>query len=319
MSLRVTWLSLWRLSRPETWMVTFLPVIIGHTLAARELVPAQAQWLAALQSMDLALAAAALAASTDYILALAVMGPLIWVPTLLMNDIHDLPGDKVNPRKARSPLVQGIVTTGWAARWAAIFAILAVFVGWYVSPAFAAIVLLNLALAWAYSAPPLRWKTRPGADVAVNALGVGLLSALAGWTIAAPIGEFPWLFAPQGLLVAIAVYVPTTLVDHDADAEVGYATLATHLGRRGAYRIGWWSWVLCNAGAIALSAADIIIPRAMLPILLIFAPLLIGEYHAFIGKAPNGEEMVKGIVLCSFTFLAVNAVFALMYTGIWMP
>ena len=57
----------------------------------------------------------------------------------------------------------------------------------------------------------------------------------------------------------------------------------------------------------------------MLPVLAIFVPLLLYEYHAFIGKARDPAALVQGILLCSLTFLAVNLVFALLYTGLWSP
>jgi lycopene elongase/hydratase (dihydrobisanhydrobacterioruberin-forming) len=308
-------------------MVSLLPMLVGYVLASRTLAPGLDLWVGfwaqaasggASTTQFLDTTTAWVATARPWLLGLVVMGPLLWVPTLLWNDLQDLPGDRQNPRKARSPLVQGIVSADLVRIVSYGSALLAVAVAAAVGIQFAALVVACLLLAWLYSVPPARLKTRPGADVAVNALGVGLLSALAGWSIAAPLGAFPWHFAPQGLLVAIAVYVPTTLVDHQADQAAGYLTLATHLGPRRAYRIGWWAWIACNLGAIALAAANAILPRRMLPILLVFAPLLLYQYHAHIGKARDGPEMVKGIILCSLTFLAVNALFALMYTGMWV-
>jgi 4-hydroxybenzoate polyprenyltransferase len=321
-------LALWRLSRPEAWMVSVLPLYVGHVLATRELVPGLAAWAAfwakasgqgATAGEFWATLMAWLHAATPLMLAMLALGPLAWTATLLINDVHDLPADRSNPRKARSPLVQGIVSAGWAHRAAYVFAVLAVGVGLAVNWRFALLVAACLALAWLYSVPPVRLKTRPGSDLAVNALGIGLLSGVAGWSITASPASFPWPFAPQGLLVAAAIYVPTTLVDHDADLRAGYSTLATHLGPRRAYLVGWWSWVLCNVGALALSWNGLYIPRAMFPLLLIFVPLLLFEYHQLIGRATSSVERVKGIFVCSATFLAVNLVFALMYTGLWKP
>lgn len=319
-------LSLWRLSRPEVWLVTWVPMYVGHLLATREIVPGFARWAAFWASAAAEGETASgffgtllgwLGETRAFLFACLAMGPLVWAATLLVNDVHDLEGDRKNPRKSRSPLVQGLVTRGWALASAYVFATLAFAVALLVNLAFAAFTLAALALAWAYSAPPLRLKTRPGADVLVNAIGVGGLAGLAGWAIARPVAESPWPFLPQALLVAAAVYVPTTLVDHDADRASGYSTFATKLGPRRAYLVGFACWTLSCAGAIALAAAEIVIPRVMLPILVIFCPLLVFEYHAFIGKAETPRAMVKGILLCSFTFLAVNLVFALMYTGLW--
>jgi len=319
-------LYLWRLSRPEVWLVTIIPMYVGWLLASRQIVPGFPIW-AAFWAKAAASGAttsdffAALAdwwrASRVFVLACVAMGPLVWLATLLINDVHDLPSDRANPRKASSPLVQGLVSRGWAAGAAYGAAGAALLVAAFAAWSFALLVLACLILAWAYSAPPLRLKTRPGADVLVNAVGVGALSALAGWSLASPLADAPWAFLPQGILVAAAVYVPTTIVDLAPDAHAGYATFATKLGRDRAYRVGFACWVAANLGALLLSSLGLILPRAMLPILAIFCPLLVYEYHAFIGKARDGPEMVKGVILCSLTFAAVNAVFALLYTGLW--
>lgn len=320
-------LYLWRLSRPEAWAVSLLPVLLGNLVATREILPNLHVWTAfwAHATSEGATFGDFTTALVDWLvgsrgllLAVVALGPLAWAATLLINDVHDLPGDRANPRKARSPLVQGLVTRGWAHGAAYVAAALALIVAALVNARFLLLVALCLVLAWTYSAPPVRLKTRPGADVAVNAIGVGLLSAVAGWVITQPFTTAPYWLAPQGLLVATAIYVPTTLVDHDADRAAGYATLATHLGAKAAYRIGFWAWVGANAGAILLAAKDIVIPHRMLVLLLVFDPLMVWQYHQFIGRARTPEDRVWGIVLSSVTFFAVNLVFALMYTGLWV-
>lgn len=304
-----------------------LPVLIGHTLATRDMVPGFDLWVGFWSTASASGASfglfvdtlrAWLALSWRFLLALVVAGPLLWLATLLINDVHDLPGDRENPRKAKSPLVQGLVRVGWAHRAAYVVAVatlvLAVPVGW----TFAGLILVAVVLAWVYSAPPLRLKTRPGADVALNAIGIGLGAGLAGWSIAAPLSEVPWAFVPQGLLVAVAVYVPTTLVDYESDVAAGYETFATKLGPKAAYRVGWAAWVLANVGALWLSWTDRFLPHEMFPVLVVFVPVLLLQYHAGIGRAASPEARIAGIVLTSLTFLAVNMVFALMYTGLWV-
>ena len=319
-------LYLWRLSRPEVWLVTILPVYVGYVLASRELVPGLELWTAfwagaadagATSAEFRATFAAWWTQARGLVLACVAMGPLVWLATLLINDVHDLPSDRVNPRKAASPLVRGQVALRTAHAGAYVFAVATLAVSWLVGPVFAALVAACLVLAWLYSAPPGRLKTRPGADVLVNALGVGALAGLAGWSLARPLADLPWAFAPQALLLAAAVYIPTTLVDHDADRAAGYRTFATTLGRRRAYLVGFACWVVANVGAVALAWGGLIIPRAMLPLMAIFCPLLVYEYHAFIGRARDPVEMVKGVILCSLTFLCVNLVFVLQYTGLW--
>ena len=51
------------------------------------------------------------------LVALLVLGPLIWGAVLAQNDLHDLPSDRVNPRKATAPLVTGAVSAGRLRIW----------------------------------------------------------------------------------------------------------------------------------------------------------------------------------------------------------
>jgi len=205
---------------------------------------------------------------------------------LLINDTHDVATDRRNPRKASSPLVQGVVSAGWACRTAHLIAALALVGASLVSTTFLVLVATCLVLAWAYSVPPVRLKSLPGGDVLVNA-------------------------------VAIGVYAPTTIVDRKPDLAAGDRTIATQMGAENAYRVGWWAWVAANAGAIVLAGLDRVIPRGFLPVLLVFVPLLLWQYRTFASPDRDPEALVRGIVLCSLTFAAVNLLFALAYTG-WL-
>jgi 4-hydroxybenzoate polyprenyltransferase len=318
--------TVWRLSRPPIWMVSILPVYLGHMLASRKLLPGLNRWGDLLaRATDRGVTAHEvwvaftgwLGDARPFLVALGVMGPLVWGATLAINDAYDLSGDKVNPRKSEAPLVRGLATPAFARRAAKAFAGAALVGAATINLTFLALVAAFLALAWAYSVPPLRLKTRPGADLAVNALGVGVLAVLAGWSAARPLGAFPWIVLPQGLLVATAVYVPSTLVDEAADRASGFLTFATALGREHAYRVGWRAWSASCVGAVFLAATNTVVPRRMLPIFAASLPLLLWEYHALIGKARNERAMERGIVICSITFAAANLAFALMYTGVW--
>ena len=277
-------------------MVSLLPFWIAHVLATHELVPSHHR--------------------RELLIATLVIGPVLWASASWVNDACDVDGDRMNPRKADSPLVRGVLSARAVWRGAAAAAIAAVALSLTVNMAFALVVAGALALAWAYSVPPVRLKTRPGADLAANALAVGVVTLLAGWTVTRPLGEFPWYVLPQGLLVATALYVPTTLVDADSDRRSGYRTIATTLGDRRAYLVGWTAWVLSCAGAVLLAALDVLVPRQMLWVFAATIPLLLWEYEVLIGRARDSAGIVRGIVVCSLTFLVSNSVFALMYTGV---
>lgn len=292
-------LAWWHLTRPAVWMVSLLPFWIAHVLATRELLPSHHRG--------------------ELLVAAAVMGPILWASASWVNDACDLDGDRINPRKADSPLVQGAVSARAVWRGAIVAAVAAITLAFTVNVAFALVVAGALALAWSYSAPPLRLKTRPGADLAANAVAVGIVTLLAGWAVTRPLAEFPWYVLPQGLLVATALYVPTTLVDADSDRRSGYRTIATTLGDRRTYLVGWTAWVLSCGGAVLLAALDVLVPRPMLLVFAVAIPVLLWEYHILIGRARSPAGIVRGIVVCSLTFLVSNGLFALMYTGVWEP
>jgi len=235
------------------------------------------------------------------------------------DDVHDLETDRRNPRKADAPLVRGALSAG-AVRLAAYLSAVAALAGaLVVGIEFALLTAGVLVLAWAYSVPPLRLKSRPGADVASNTIAVGVLPLLAGWTITGPVADFPWWFLFQSAAVLVALYVPTTLVDVDADLAAGDRTIATRLGRRRAYRLGWAAGLVAAAGTLVLAATGTVIPRSLVGMYVVVVPILVVAYHLLIGRAATSAAMVRGIVLLSFAFLVPCATFALVYTGVWQP
>ena len=280
--------------RPAFWGVSVLPYYVGVLLATHRLVPAPADW------PRLGLGA-------------LVMGPLLWLSVLAINDAHDLPGDLLNPRKSKSPLLDGRVSVGTAKWIAAIAGIASLAAGLAVGPVFALGVLLAVILGYAYSVPPVRLKTRAGFDVAVNSLALGAFGPLAGWAaVTNDLHGFPWLMALQGTLVAIGLYLPTTLADLEADRAAGYSTIAVRLGASTTYRLGFAAWIAAAGLCVVLAAADLVIPRSMLALEIVMVPVLIAAYRRYIGPG----QTFKGVITVSFLFLCPCAAFALTYVGV---
>jgi chlorophyll synthase len=286
-------LDLWALARPWFWPVSLLPYYVGFVLATHRLLPTAAQVPALL-------------------LGAVVVEPLVWLAVLAVNDAHDLPGDRLNPRKAGTPLTSGRLSVRDVHGIALGAAGIALLASLGVSHAFAAGALLSLALGWLYSTPPVRLKARPGADVAANALALGALGPLAGWTAVHPLSGFPWPFALQGVLVGAALYVPTTLVDHDADVASGYRTVAVRLGKRDAYRLGFGAWTAAGVLSVVLAATGTVVPRGMLPFEALTVPGLIVAYHLLLRRNPS----IPRIAAVSILFLIPSAVFGLTYTHV---
>lgn len=281
------------IGRPLLWPVSLLPFYCGVVLATHRLIPTVA---------DL----------PDAVVGAVVAGPLVWVAVLALNDVHDLPGDLRNPRKCTAPLVTGRLTPADARAVTAIAAVLAVLTALVVGTTFAAGTVLMLGLGWAYSAPPLRWKTRPGIDVAVNAAAVGMLGPLAGWTAVHGIIGFPWLMAAQGALVGVALYVPTTLADLGADVRSGYRTVAVALGARRAYLLGFACWVAAAVASVWLAYDGAVIPRRMLAFEVVLVPVLVPAYHLLLAK----RQTFARIVAVASLFLAPSGLFVLTYVGL---
>ncbi|HKT00014.1 MAG TPA: UbiA family prenyltransferase, partial [Rugosimonospora sp.] len=165
---------------------------------------------------------------------------------------------------------------------------------------------------WLYSAPPVRLKSRPGADVAANALALGALAPLAGWTAVHSLSGYPWPISVQGTLVGAALYIPTTLADYEADAGSGYQTVAVTLGRRRTYLVGLVAWTVAAGLSVVLAATGTVIPRRMLPFEAVTVPGLVLAYHLLLRR----RQSIRRIAVVSLLFLVPSAFFALTYAGV---
>lgn len=286
-------LDLLLIARPWFWPVSLLPYYVGVVLATHRLLPAAADVLRPTVGA-------------------AVAGPLVWLAVLAINDAYDRSGDLLNPRKAGTPVTSGRVPAATAARVAVTAGALALVVATVVGTAFTAGTLLVLALGWAYSVPPVRLKERPGADVAVNALAIGAIGPAAGWCAVHGIAGFPWALALQGTLVGVALYLPTTVVDLDADRARGYRTIAVRLGASSTYRLGLAAWVAAAGLSVLLAWYGVLIPRRMLGLQAGLIPLLVYAYHRLLSRRPSFAR----IAVVSFLFLLPSGGFLLTYTGV---
>ncbi|MFI6074267.1 UbiA prenyltransferase family protein [Actinoplanes sp. NPDC051343] len=271
-------------SRPWFWPVSWVPAYLGTVLAGRAWLPARED-------------------AARAVVALLILGPLVWGAVLAQNDLHDLPSDCANPRKATAPLVTGAVSVADLRRWYRVIALAAVGAALFVGPLFVLGVAGVLLLGWAYSVPPLRLKTRPGWDVAVNALVVGVVSPVAGWSITRAPWQFPWQFGLIGVLFAAALYVPTTVTDLAADTGAGDTTFAVRLGARFAYGLGLALWGAALAVSVLCAALDVLVPRSTLVEQLVMAPVLLAAYAA-LTRRPTITRMA-----------AVSMVFAIPTVG----
>ncbi|MFI2713300.1 UbiA family prenyltransferase [Micromonospora sp. NPDC018662] len=252
--------ALVRLTRPWFWPLGWAAAYAGSVLATRD-------WLPPPAALPRSLAA------------LVVLGPLVWTAVLTGNDRHDLPSDRRNPRKATAPLVTGVLTATDLVRaqvgaTAAALALAATVIG----PAFALGTAVVLLLGWAYSAPPVRLKVRPGLDVAANAAAVGVLAPLAGWSLHRPVTGYPLLIAALGLFLVAALYLPTTVLDVDADTAAGDTTAAVCWGARRCRRAGLTLWTAATGVWLVVCHLGVLVRRDSWTVQDLWAPVLVVGY-----------------------------------------
>jgi len=109
--------------------------------------------------------------------------------------------------------------------------------------------VLLIAVAWMYSAPPLRLKERPPLDSLSNGLGYFLLPFVMGFSLNASLRDM----LPRYYLLALCVcgiHAVATAADDEADRAAGHRTFAVAFGRRAA------AAVACAAFAITWMYAD---------------------------------------------------------------
>lgn len=315
-----------RLLRPEFWLVCLLPAYMGFVLAERDLLPHQARLVDLVERMFFSGLTTRefltgfggwLWAGRRFWFGMVALGPCIWGATLLFNDYWDLEMDRGNPRRRRSPLLLGRVRPGHALAGSILLAVVGLALALATSAIYFGFMAGCVALSWAYSAPPLRLKQRPGADILVNAVGIGVLCGLAGWSIAAPFDRFPWVFLLQGLLVVVGLYIPSMIWDYEYDRAVGARTFVVAVGPRSAYWVGLTLFVTSVVNAVALAWADYVMPRSFLKVLVPFCVLLVWEYAYLLRPRGDPVRLFRGIVIFSLTLVGSNVLFLLVYTGLW--
>ncbi len=195
---------LWTLSRPRFWLYLAGPVLVAAAYGAG----------APGDLLDWRLWA---------LLAYALLPANLWVYGV--NDVFDAEVDARNPKKDEREARFGGQRVVW---WALVASLAASLVMLAILPPAARPWLLGfLFLATFYSAPPLRFKTRPFLDSLSN--GLYILPGVAAYVLLA--GHAPPLAAILGgWLWTMAMHSFSAIPDIEPDRRAGIATTATALG-----------------------------------------------------------------------------------------
>jgi chlorophyll/bacteriochlorophyll a synthase len=182
-------------------------------------------------------------------------GPLVCGTSQAVNDWFDRHVDAIN--EPGRPIPSGRIAGHWGLWIALAGTALSALVAWATGPWVFVATLAGLALAWAYSAPPVRLKTNavlgPGA-VALSYEGLTWFTGAAVMAGALPRGEVLAVL----LLYAAGAHGIMTLNDFKAvrgDRETGVRSLPAMLGERRAALVACATMLLPQLAVIALMAS----------------------------------------------------------------
>ncbi|MFC3692384.1 chlorophyll synthase ChlG [Chenggangzhangella methanolivorans] len=178
-------------------------------------------------------------------------GPLVCATSQAANDWFDRHVDAIN--EPNRPIPSGRIPGRWGLWIALIWTALSAALGAALGPAVFAAAVVGLALAWAYSAPPLRLKRNGWWGNAA----VGLCYEGLPWFTGAAVVS---AVAPDMRVVTLALLYSAgahgimTLNDFKAiegDRALGVRSLPVQLGPERAARLACWVMALAQVGVIA--------------------------------------------------------------------
>jgi chlorophyll synthase len=146
--------------------------------------------------------------------------------------------------------------------------------------------------------------------VIVNSFVVGVLGPLGGWVaMSGTIGGFPWPISIIGMMAVAALYLPTTMVDRDADGLAGARTTAVLLGRRATFEIGFALWAGSAVLALALALTGVVIDKGVVPLHLVITPVLLALYRVLL-REPSS---FGSVLVVAGTYVVPCAAFVVTY------
>jgi chlorophyll synthase len=173
-------------------------------------------------------------------LGLLITGPLVCATSQAANDWYDRHVDAIN--EPQRPIPSGRMPGTWGFRIAILWTVLSLLAAIPLGAAGMVAVAIALAFAWAYSAPPLRFKQNGW----IGNLAVGVTYEGLAW-ITGTIIMLGGVLPSAGILMIAALYSLgahgiLTLNDYksvDGDRQMGIRSLPASLGE------GRAAWVLC--------------------------------------------------------------------------
>lgn len=183
---------------------------------------------------------------------MALSGPLVCGMSQAVNDWFDRHVDAIN--EPNRPIPSGRMPGRWGLYVALVWSALSLVVAALIGPVVFWAAVFGVAMAWAYSAPPLRLKHNGwwgNAAVGLCYEGLPWFTGAAAMLAGAP----PWPVVALALLYAAGAHGIMTLNDFKAiagDSRMGVRSLPVQLGVEGAARVACAVMALPQAVVIAL-------------------------------------------------------------------
>lgn len=221
-----------------------------------------------------------------------------------LNDYFDAPFDRLDSRKAaRNFFVQTAVSGRLVAAFSTTLLVtLAVafvrfgLVGWL-------LWAVSCFVAWAYSAPPLRLKMRPGLDLLTHALFVQTFPyVICMVLIGASWGVLDWVLLAILFLASLTAQMEQQARDFTVDALAG-GTFATRVGLRSLL----WGLRVATAVCLLIALFSVLngtIPWFLLPFGLIGLPALLHRFWRQ-PEVPRSERLVILSTTAGFLYTGV--------------
>ncbi len=226
-----------------------------------------------------------------------------------LNDYFDAPYDALDQQKAARNFFVHVPVPDWVVVLFSILLLVGVLI------AYAQFGLLgwlfwgvSCFVAWAYSAPPLRLKMRPGLDIIIHALFVQTFPYLICMILVqASWGLLDWVLLVILSLASLTAQLEQQVRDFVVDLQAG-GTFTTRLGRQQVVRGLRWATAVCLLIAF-ISVLNGTIPWFLLPFGLIGLPALLHRFWRQ-PETPRSERLVllsttagflyAGVIFCYF-------------------
>jgi len=304
---------------PEFWIVATFPYYISWIWASGEIFPGL-DWLEntpTVASTYLETFGLYMGQTWEFWLGAIVIGPLLGGGTVLYDDFFDHDIDKKNPRKSSLPFQKVQTRPRIILGSSGFLFVISLVLALLISPGFFVISALIVALSLLYSSPPFRFKGRGGLDLLTNMLGFGVLCSMAGHIIAAPIGEYPWLWLVPMIFGTGCLYILTTIADMRYDGDSNIQTIAVKLGLERAAEASMVLLFIANVAILSLGLNDYLYSPEVIHRVW---PISILEFLPIIYlRITRNEDVILWVIFFTGSLMAIGTfLLALNHVGIWV-